>query len=263
MGNYWKIKIGKPNWGAKGHLRKGDDLVRMTRMTPVAITPNGPPGSGMVFVVLSNMNCRRAATGIRLTSSLPCYDVWQPDKQDLKAGVLLLLATAVCSLSTRARLSVNQGRNHLTESRGYQCQSQPATMPPSEDIQKEAWMVQGHHTRDEAPWQETLEWQTYTWISRRCRQSRFHSRSVFPARDQVNDHQIRQQHSYRRKVPVRVSSNYADQYGKPFSASGFLVSILITRKLVMTLDQQYKGFPVLLVPPFEVEGPEFRRWWHP
>ncbi|EGZ71900.1 hypothetical protein NEUTE2DRAFT_129280 [Neurospora tetrasperma FGSC 2509] len=284
MGNYWKIKIGKPSWGAKGQssssdrglaihsLRKGDDLLEHSMTSQ--------PWE-MIFVVLSNMNCRRVATGIQLTS-LPRYDVWQPDKQDLKA---------VCSLSTRARLSVNQGRNHFTESRGYQCQSQPATMLPSEDIQKEAWMVQGHDedtTREtRAPWQETLEWQTYTWISRCCteltetridtqikyqkalpvmlirgRQSHFHSRSVFPARDQVNDHQIRQQPSYRRKVPVRVSSNYADQYGKPFSASGFPVSILITRKLVMTLDQRYKGFPVL-VPPFEVEGPGFRRWWHP
>ncbi|KHE89479.1 hypothetical protein GE21DRAFT_1321903 [Neurospora crassa] len=273
MRNYWKIKIGKPSWGAKGQssssgrglaihsLRKGDDLLRMTRMTPVAINPERALEHSMtsqpwemIFVVLSNMNCRRVATGIQLTFSLPRYDVWQPDKQELKA---------VCSLSTRARLSVNQGRNHLTESRGYQCQSQPATMLPSEDIRGS---LDGHDedtTREtKAPWQETLEWQTYTWISGCCRQSHFYSRSVFPARDQVNDHQVRQQPSYRRKVPVRVSSNYVDQYGKPFSASGFPVSILITRKLVMTLDQQYKGFPVF-VPPFEVEGPGFRRWWHP
>lgn len=51
MGKYWKIKIGKPSWGAKGQssssgrglaihsLRKGDDLVRMTQMTPVTINP--------------------------------------------------------------------------------------------------------------------------------------------------------------------------------------------------------------------------------
>ncbi|KAK3494728.1 uncharacterized protein B0T23DRAFT_440244 [Neurospora hispaniola] len=298
MGNDWKIKIGKPSWGAKGQsssrgrglaihsLRKGDDLLIMTRMTPLEHSMTSQPWE-MIFVVLSNMNCRQVATGIQLTSSLPRYDVWQPDKQDLKA---------VCSLSTRARLSVNQGRNHLTESRGYQCQSQPATMLPSEDIQKEAWMVQGHDedtTREtRAPWQETLEWQTYTWISRCCtkltetlidtqikyqkalpvmlirgRQSHFHSRSVFPARDQVNDHQIRQHpflstESPSVSLPGHVSSNYADQFGKPFSASGFPVSILITRKLVMTLDRQYKGFPVL-VPPFEVEGPGYRRWWHP
>ncbi|KAK3504919.1 hypothetical protein B0T13DRAFT_20318 [Neurospora crassa] len=130
-------------------------------------------------------------------------------------------------------------------------------MLPSEDIQKEAWMVQGGlhqihvlslghivlvwqgHDEDttretKAPWQETLEWQTYTWISRCCteltetlidtqikyqkalpvmlirgRQSHFYSRSVFPARDQVNDHQVRQQPSYRRKVPVSACQGFS------------------------------------------------------